>query len=217
MELLIESFDNCLKISKIVSFAEILQNQEQISNVLYDSKAAAILFYVEKLYLLSDKNENDDVSTFIESLSVLTVIATENINDVPLKISMAFDIRLSKDQIMINEEMIAFFESEKNIKRYKILCGRNNTELLKRFLVSRNHTEFSTSLCKIIDGQNIFEYECNDYMIKLFREKSKFQSDIIMQCIISARNGDSRDILTKESVGFYKLVNAKAKEYSYGE
>ena len=148
---------------------------------------------------------------------MLTVIATENINDVPLKISMAFDIRLSKNQIIINEEMISFFESEKNIRRYKILCGRNNTELLKRFLVSRNHTEFSTSLCKIIDGQNIFEYECNDYMIKLFREKSKFQSDIIMQCIIAARNGDSRDILTKESIGFYKLVNVKAKECSYGE
>ena len=72
-------------------------------------------------------------------------------------------------------------------------------------------------LCKIIDGQNIFEHECNDYMIKLFREKSKFQSDIIMQCIIAARNGDSRDILTKESIGFYKLVNVKAKECSYGE
>lgn len=169
-----------------------------------------VIFMADKLYEVSENDlNNTEIQSFFRNLPMITVIATENIQQYPIDFLLLFDMRLSNKQYIFsgNENI-----SDSTLSSYKISCGENAYYNLKMFLESDKKIPFESSLSIMISDEFTFDESVEQYIEKILFERTPLQINGIVSCLTAMRNGNTEKSLEEESYYFYKLIESKSEE-----
>lgn len=177
---------------------------------IWEKFSPVVIFMTDKLCEVSENDlKNIHMQSFFRNLSILTVFASENIQQYPIDFLLLFDMRLSyKQYIFSGNESI----TDNALAFYKISCGESAYYNLKKFLESDKKIPFESRLSVLVSNEVPFSESVKQYIEKIFYEKTPMQINGIVSCLTAMRNGNIQKSLEEESHYFYKLIKSKSEE-----